>query len=135
MAALESERARRQRQVGVKVISLDEMWIYVGVRRGVARNSRPIWTAVVEERDGSSWIDFEMGDRSEATFCACWSGCHTERYRNGAYGVYGCLPVNKRKVGKDGAVNGNEGQLSVLRGKLNRLVRRTKAAQRALRCR
>ena len=43
-----------------------------------------------------------------------------------AYGAYGCLPVNKRKVGKGGAVNRNERLHSVLCGKLNRLVRRTK---------
>lgn len=43
-----------------------------------------------------------------------------------AYGVYGALPVNKYKVGKGGAVNRNEGLHSTLRGKLNRLARRTK---------
>ena len=37
------------------------------------------------------------------------------------------MPVNKRNVvGKGGAVNRNDGLHSVLRGKLNRLVRRTK---------
>ena len=35
-------------------------------------------------------------------------------------------PLNKHKVGKGGAVNRNEGLHSALRGKLNRLARRTK---------
>ena len=50
----------------------------------------------------------------------------TTHYRIDGYGVYGCLPVNKHKVGKGDAVNGNKGLHSVLRGKLNRLARRTK---------
>ena len=37
----------------VKTISFDEMWTYLGVRRGKKRRSVWIWTAVVEERDGS----------------------------------------------------------------------------------
>ena len=45
---------------------------------------------------------------------------------------YGTLPVNKHVVVKYGAVNGNEGQLSVLRGKLNRLVRRTKGCTKSI---
>ena len=45
------------------VISFDEMWTYVGVRRGEGRRSVWIWTAVVEERDGERWMDFEVGDR------------------------------------------------------------------------
>ena len=49
-----------------------------------------------------------------------------ECYSSHASGVYICLPVNKHKVGKGGAVNMNEGLHSVLRGKLNRLVHRTK---------
>ena len=48
MVAPEAERSRQQRQVGIKVISLDEMRTYEGVRRGDARNSRRIWIA----RDG-----------------------------------------------------------------------------------
>ena len=40
--------------------------------------------------------------------------------------MYGALPVNKHVVGKRGAVNWNAGLHSMLRGKLNRLVRRTK---------
>ncbi|MXY46793.1 MAG: IS1 family transposase [Chloroflexi bacterium] len=34
----------------------DEMWTYW------------VWTAVVEAGDGSRWVDFEVGERSEETF-------------------------------------------------------------------
>ena len=49
-----------------------------------------------------------------------------ESYSSDAYGAYSCLPMNKHWVGKGGAVNGNDGLHSVLRGKLNWLVRRAK---------
>ena len=107
MAALESERALLQRQVGVKVISFDEMWTYEGARRGDKRNSRWIWTAVVEERNGNRWMDFEVGDMSETTFLRLLERLpDTDCYGIDAYGVYGCLHVNKRKVGKGGAGTG-----------------------------
>ena len=97
------------------------------VRRGVARNSRRIWTAALEDALGDRWKDFEVGGRSEATFLRLLERLpDTERYETDVCGVYGCLLVNKRKVGKGGAVNRKEGLHSVLRGKLNRLVRRTK---------
>ena len=86
-----------------------------------------ISAAAVEERDGSGWIDFEVGGRDEATFLRLLERLpDAERYETDAYGVYGTLPVNKHMVGKCGAVNWNEGLHSMLRGKLNRLVRRTK---------
>ena len=40
--------------------------------------------------------------------------------------------VNKHVVGKCGAVNWNEGLRSMLRGKLNRLVRRTKGYTKSI---
>ena len=127
MAAPESERARRRSQVGVKVISLDEMWTYAGARRGAKRNSRWIWTAVAEDALGNRWNDFEVGDRSESTLLRLLERLpDAASYSSDAYGAYGCLPVNKHRVGKGGAVNRNEGLHSVLRGKLNRLVRRAK---------
>ena len=81
----------------------------------------------MEERDGSMWMDFEAGGRDESTFLRLLERLSdAERYETDAYGVYGALPVNKYAVGKRGAVNWNEGLPSMLRGKLNRLVRRTK---------
>ena len=48
-------------------------------------------------------------------------------YRSDAYAVYlGWFPAQRHVVGKGGAVNWNEGLHSVWRGKLNRLMRRTK---------
>ena len=49
-----------------------------------------------------------------------------ERYSSDAYGAYGCLPMNKHGVGRGSAVNRNERLHSALRGRSNRLVRRTK---------
>ena len=80
-------------------------------------------------------MDFEVYGRDEATFLRLLERLpDAERYEADAYGVYGALPVNKHVVGKCVAVNRNEGLHSMLRGKLNRLVRRTMATQRAWIC-
>ena len=50
----------------------------------------------------------------------------SELYRTDGYRVYGWLPADRHQVSKDGAVNWNEGLNPFLRGKLNRLGRRTK---------
>ena len=55
-----------------------------------------------------------------------------QRYRSDAYRVYGWLPRNRHKVGKGSEVNRNEGLHSVLRGKLNRLVRKTKGYSKSV---
>ena len=55
-----------------------------------------------------------------------------ERYETDGYSVYEWLPRNKHLVGKYGAVNWNEGLHSVLRGKLNRLVRWTKGCAKSI---
>ena len=81
----------------------------------------------MEDASGNRWKDFEVGDRSESTLLRLLERLPDAAcYSSDAYGAYGCLPVNKHRVGKGGAVNRNEGLHSVLRGKLNRLVRRTK---------
>ncbi len=54
--------------IAAPTIALDEMWTCLGARREEKRNDLWVWTAVVEERDGSRWIDFEVGGRDEATF-------------------------------------------------------------------
>ena len=59
--------------------------------------------------DGRCWVDFEIGDRSEATFDRLYSRLPAaELYRTDAYGVYGLLPADRHVVGKGGAVNWNE---------------------------
>ena len=50
------------------LISFDEMWTNVGARRWGKLGEWWIWTAVVEERNGSRRVDFEVGDRGEKTF-------------------------------------------------------------------
>ena len=88
---------------------------------------------MVEERDGSEWIDFEVCGRDESPFLRLLECLpDTASYETDAYGVYGALPVNKHVVGKCGAVNWNEGLHSMLRGKLNRLARRTKGCAKSV---
>ena len=116
-----------------EVISFDEMWTYVGVRRGENRRSVWIWTAVVEESDGERWMDFEVGGRGRETFVKLYKRLpEAEKYRSDAYEVYEWLESGSHVVGKGSEVNRNEGLHSVLRGKLNRLVRRTKGYSKSM---
>ena len=117
-----------------RVVSWDEMWTCVGVRRGRKRRDCWIWTAVVEEPDGRRWVDFAVGDRSEAPFLCLYERLpEAARYYSDAYPVYqGWLPPDRHQVGKGGPVNWNEGLHSVWRGKLNRLVRRTKGYSKSV---
>ena len=48
------------------------------------------------------------------------------RYNTDQYGVYNWLPANRPEARKGREINRNEGLHSVLRGKLNRLARKTK---------
>ena len=55
---------------------------------GDARNSRWVWTAVLEYALGNRWKDFEAGDRSETEFLRLLDRLSdTERYESDAYGV------------------------------------------------
>jgi len=109
------------------------MWTYVGVRRGERRRSVWIWTAVVEESDGERWMDFEVGGRERQTFVRLYRRLpESERYRSDAYEAYRWLNPGSHVVGKGSEVNRNEGLHSVLRGKLNRLVRRTKGYSKSV---
>ena len=134
MRAISAWRASgRVAPIVASTIALDEMWTYLGAKKEEKRNDLWVWTAVVEERDGSRWMDFEVGGRDEATFLRLLERLpDAERYETDAYGVYGALPVNKHVVEKYGAVNWNEGLHSMLRGKLNRLVRRTKGYTKSI---
>ena len=117
----------------VKTISFDEMWTYVGVRKGDRRQSVWIWTAVMEERHGSRWMDLEVGERGRDTFMRLYRRLpDADRYRSDEYEVYRWLPPDRHMAGKGSEVNRNEGLHSVLRGKLNRLVRRTKGYSKSV---
>ena len=103
------------------------MWTYVGARRKEKRNSVWVWMAAVEERDGSKWMDFEVGGSDEAALLRLLERPpDAERYETDGYSVYEWLPRDKHVVGKYGAVNWNDGLRSMLRGELNRLASRTK---------
>ena len=133
-------RARsRQRTAGradlvpAAVISCDEQWTYRKIRWGEGRDDLWIWTAVVEERDGQVWVDFEVGDRSERTFLRLYERLpEALRYCSDGYPVYLWFPQDRHLVGKGGAVNRNEGLHSVFRTQLNRLGRRTKGYTKSL---
>jgi len=72
-----------------RVVSFDEMWTYVGARRGEKRKVVWIWTAVVEEEDGSRWMDYEVGGRDEDTFLRLYERLlEAEVYRSDDYNVY-----------------------------------------------
>lgn len=112
----------------VSDISLDEMWTYLRVRRGPDRDSVWIWTAVVEKPEGSPAVLFDVGDRSEATFLRLVAQLPlAETYHSDGYEVYSWLPRTQHETGKYGRVNRNEGIHSILRDRLARLKRRTKA--------
>ena len=88
---------------------------------------------MVEERDGERWIDFEVGGRERQTFVMLYRRLpESETYRSDAYEAYRCLDPGSHIVGKGSEVNRNEGLHSVLRGKLNRLVRRTKGYSKSV---
>ena len=116
-----------------RVISFDEMWTYVGARRGEKRREAWIWTAVVEEADGRCWGCFEAGDRSEETFSRLLERLpEASRYRSDDYVVYGLLPRDRHVPGKGGEVNRNEGTHSRLRDRLRRLQRKTKGYSKSV---
>ena len=78
----------------------------MGVRRGEKRRSVWIWTAVWEERDGSRRADFEVGDRSAATFLRLYERLpEAERYCSDGCEAYEWLPRNRHEAGKGGPVN------------------------------
>ena len=91
-------------------VSCDEMWTYVGACRKGKRREAWIWTAVVGELDGRRWVDFEVGDRSEAPFLRLYERLpEAGLYRSDAYAAYvGWFPPNRHVVGKGSAVNWNE---------------------------
>lgn len=109
----------------VEKTRLDEMWSYVKCRKGEKRNSIWIWTAVCDEK-----FLFEVGSREEETFWKLSEQLpESELYYTDDYEVYRWLPCNQHVNGKEGKreTNWNEGKHSVLRDKLARLKRQTKA--------
>ena len=117
----------RRDSVRASIVAFDEMWTYLGIRRGERRQDLWIWTAVVEERDGVRWRMYEVGDRDVSAFSRLLDRLPgADRYETDAYGVYEWLPRDRHAIGKGGAVNRMSGWRSKLRSKLNRLVRRTK---------
>ncbi|MYC35964.1 MAG: IS1 family transposase [Chloroflexi bacterium] len=78
-------------------------------------------------------MDFEVGDRSEATFLKLYARLlEAQRYVSDAYRVYEWLPQNRHVAGKGLEANRNEGLHSVLLDKLNRLHRRTKGYSKSV---
>lgn len=64
------------------------MWSYVGARRKEKRREVWVLTAVVQEAEGTRWVGFELGDRSEDTFLRLYARLPEARcYRSDAYAV------------------------------------------------
>ena len=80
-----------------KVISFDEMWTYVCSRRKGKRNSvwvYGVWTAVVEDGDGSLWHDYEVRGSDEAAFVKLYERMPDARlYRRDGYNANGWVAV------------------------------------------
>ena len=92
------------------VIAFAKPWTYQQARRRGKRQDVWVWTAVVAKGDGSRWADFEVGDRSGATFLWFHERLpEAKLYCTDGYRVYGWLPADRYEVGKGGAVNWNEG--------------------------
>ena len=92
-----------------------------------------IWTSVVEEGDGSRWMDYEVGGRDEATFLRLYERLTDANcYRSDDYNVYKWLPRDRHKIGKGSEVNRNEGLHSLLSGKLNGVTRKTKGYSKSV---
>ncbi len=124
---MEWRTSGRPGSVRASIVAFDEMWTYLGIRRGERSQDLWIWTAVVEERDGVRWRMYEVGGRDLSAFSRLLDRLPgADRYETDAYPVYEWLPRDRHVIGKGGAVNWNEGLHSKLRSKLNRLVRRTK---------
>lgn len=106
------------------------MWTYVRCRRGVGRDSKWIWTCVVDGK-----FLFEVGLRDEETFLRFYDKIpEAEVYYTDNFKVYDWLPVSRHVKGKSGKLktNRNEGRHSILRDKLARLRRKTKAYSKSL---
>ena len=110
----------------VKTVSFDETWTRVGERRCENRRSARIWTAAVEEWDGSRWADFKVGYRDAETFLRLFRRLpDAAKYRSDHYEAYSHPPPARHVKGNGSEVNRNEGLRAKLRVHLNRLVRRT----------
>ncbi|MXY47235.1 MAG: IS1 family transposase, partial [Chloroflexi bacterium] len=80
---------------------------------------------------------FEVGERSEETFLRLYERLlDAKRYGSDDYNVYKnvykWLPRDRYKIGKGSEVNGNDRLHSVLRGKLNRLARKTRGYSKSV---
>ena len=97
---IDAERAE------ASVISFDEMWPYAGVRKGENRRSVWVWTAAVEEADGSLRFDFDVGERDLPTFHRLLRRLPpAERYMSDGYEALGHLPAGRHERGKGSEVN------------------------------
>ena len=98
----------RQSGVRVSIVAFDEMWTYLGKRRGERRRDLWIWTAVVEEPDGVRRRMYEVGGRDVSAFSRLLDRLPgADKYETDAYSVYEWLPRDKHAIGKGGAVNWN----------------------------
>ena len=78
-------------------------------------------------------MDFEVGDCERQTFVRLYERLpESETYRSNAHEACRWLDPGSHVVGRGSEANRNEGLHSVLRGKLNRLVRRTEGYSKSV---
>ena len=84
------------------------------------------------EKDGSRWVDLAVGDRSENTFLRLYDWLpEAAVYCSDRYAVYRWFPQD-RHCGQRRGGELERGLHSVLRSRLNRLMRRTKGYTKSI---
>ena len=108
--------------------SLDEMWTYQNARHGDKRDSLWIWTYYT-----LNFVWFCVGHRDEATFEPFYEEMpKANTYYTDDYSVYGeVIAQGRHQPGKGKKTNRNETLHSLLRDRLARLKRETKAYTRS----
>ena len=73
----------------VEEITMDEMWSYVGARKGKKRNSVYIWTACIKTKDNKKIVTFYVGKRDEESFIKFFGSLPiAKKYYSDDYKVY-----------------------------------------------
>jgi IS1 family transposase len=112
----------------VQECSVDEMWTYQNARHGQKRDSLWIWTYY-----SLSFVWFCVGHRDQATFEPFYEDMpKANTYYTDDYDVYAeVIAQGRHQVGKGRKTNRNETLHSLLRDRLARLKRETKAYTRS----
>ena len=123
-------RCSKQKEIKCKEVSLDEMWTYVKCKRGKDKGIKWIWTCIADGK-----FLFEVGLRDKDTFIQFFEKIpEAELYYTDNFKIYDWLPADRHVKGikAKSKTNRNEGIHSILRDKLARLKRKTKAYSKSI---